>query len=360
MFGQTGLRGIMLYMRLLLLGGTRFVGPAVVTAALAKGWEVTTFNRAQSGVDHPAVTAIHGDRTASEDVARLADSGPWDVALDLSGFVPRNVLAVCRALDAVVDHYVFVSTVSVYQGWPVEPLSEASPVLDCAPDAGPDFGEDVEDGPTRYGYQKAGCERAVRLLFGAGRSSILRPGVVLGPGEYVGRLPWWLHRIATGGTIVAPGSADRPIQPIDGRDLASFALEVAARRQPGPFNVTAPRDRTFGNLVRHCAEVTGSAPDVVWVPDEDLLALGIRQWSELPLWRVHEGVWSVDSTAAQAEGLVARPLRDTVVDTWVWLNDTAERSEDVRAMDIGLSLQREREIIAAVGRDAVRGSRPHQ
>jgi len=186
-------------MRLLVLGGTRFVGWAVVTAAVERGWDVTTFNRGRSGADAAGLRALRGDRTRMEDLARLVDAGAWDAVVDTSGYVPRETLAVCECLEPAAGRYVFMSTVSVYRGWPVEPLSEGSEVLYCPPDAGPEYGEDVKDGPTRYGYQKSGCELAVTQTFGAGRAAILRPGVMLGPREYVGRLPWWLRRVALGG-----------------------------------------------------------------------------------------------------------------------------------------------------------------
>ena len=168
-------------MRLLILGGTRFVGHAAAAAALREGWEVTTFNRGLSGADLAGVNPIRGDRTLAADLARLAAAGPWDAVVDTSGYVPREVLAACECLEPVAAWYVFMSTVSVYRGWPVEPLSEASEVLYCPAGAGPNYGEDVEDGPTRYGYQKSGCELAVTSTFGLGRSVLLRPGVVLGP-----------------------------------------------------------------------------------------------------------------------------------------------------------------------------------
>jgi nucleoside-diphosphate-sugar epimerase len=211
-------------MRLLVLGRARFVGWAIVDAAVGCGWEVTTFNRGLSGADVAGVGAVRGDRGRMADVDRLADAGPWDVVVDTSGYVPRETLAVCERLEPVAGRYVFMSTVSVYRGWPAEPLSESSEVLFCPADAGQEYGEDVEDGPTRYGYQKSGCEQAVMQTFGADRSAILRPGVVLGPRETVGRLPWWLTRIAAGGRVLAPGLPQRSIQPVDVRDLAAFTL----------------------------------------------------------------------------------------------------------------------------------------
>ena len=336
-------------MRLLVLGGTRFVGHAVVSAALGLGGEVTTFNRGLSGPDVVGVRALRGDRALAADLARLSEAGPWDAVIDTSGYVPRDVLASSERLQPAAARYVFMSTVSVYRGWPVEPLSEASEVLHCPPDAGPDYGEDVEDGPTRYGYQKSGCELAVTSTFGPERSVLLRPGVVLGPREYVGRLPWWLNRVAAGGQVLAPGSPDRSIQPVDVRDLAAFATRAAAGGIAGAYNVTAPAGReTFGGLLEACAETTGCDAEFVWVPDDQLLAQGVRQWSEIPLWRTFPGVWQVSSVAAQAVGLSCRPLAATVRETWSWMQGAAGPADDERSSEIGISREREQQILARV------------
>lgn len=347
MFGRKA--GTILVMRLLVLGGTRFVGRAVAEAAIARGWVVTVFNRGLSGPDPVGSDAVRGDRTDPRDLRRLAAEGPWDAVADTSGYVPREVLAVCEHLSPVARHYVFMSTVSVYRGWPVEPLTEESEVLPCPPDAGTDYGTDVEDGPTQYGYQKAGCERAVTATFGGARSAVLRPGVVLGPRESVGRLPWWLNRVAASGQVLAPGSPDRSIQPVDARDLGEFAALVAGDAVAGAFNVTAPIGRdTFGGLLGACARVTMSGARFVWVPDERLLALGVRQWSEMPLWRTFPGVWHVDSTAAQAAGLSCRPLEATVRDTWEWMLAGGVASDIARSGEIGITRERENQILADV------------
>ena len=254
-----------------------------------------------------------------------------------------------KHLEQVARRYVFMSTVSVYRGWPTEPLSEQSEVLYCPPDAGPDYGEDTEDGPTRYGYQKSGCELAVMETFGAGRSVILRPGVVLGPREYVGRLPWWLRRVAEGGRVLAPGSPERSIQPADVRDLAVFALRTAERGLSGIYNVAAPIGReTFGGMLQACAEATRSRAAFVWVPDEQLLAHGVRQWSEIPLWRTFPGVWRVEAAAAQRAGLSCRPLAVTVADTWSWMLNADTNGVDERALELGMSREREQQILASV------------
>ncbi|GIG67319.1 NAD-dependent epimerase/dehydratase family protein [Phytomonospora endophytica] len=336
-------------MKLLVLGGTAFVGRSIVEAALAAGHEVTTFNRGRSGADIPGVATIRGDRTDPESVAAVAHQ-EWDAVFDTSGYTPRNVLAVARALEPVAGRYVFMSTVSVYADWPVKPLTEDSSVLECPPDAGPDFGEDVEDGPTQYGYQKSGCEEATRLTFGVDRATCLRPGVVLGPHEYVGRLPWWLRRVAAGGDVVAPGDPDRSIQPVDVRDLAAFALHCATVGQGGDFNVSAPIGReTFADFLTACRETTGSDARLRWVPDEVLLRHGVRQWSEMPLWRTFEGVWNVDSSRALAAGLSCRPIAETVAGTWSWVRSVDEaREQHERAAEIGLGAAREREILASL------------
>ncbi|MEW1584109.1 NAD-dependent epimerase/dehydratase family protein [Micromonospora vinacea] len=342
-------------MHLLVLGGTWFVGHAIVTAALDTGWEVTTFNRGTSDPFLEAVRPIRGDRTRPKDVAALAAAGPWDAVVDTSGYVPRNVLDVARALAPVADRYVFMSTVSVYRDWPSKPLSELSEVLHCPPDAGPDYGTDTEDGPTQYGYQKSGCEAAAVATFGADQTTILRPGVVLGPREYVGRLPWWLRRVAAGGRVLAPGSPDRTIQPVDVRDLTAFALHTITEGSSGAFNVCAPVDgATFGELLADCAHATQADASFDWVPDEVLLRQGVRQWSELPLWRTFGGVWRVDTAKAQTAGLRCRPLSLTVRDTWRWIVESGEASSHDRAAEIGISRKKEEQVLAAWHRSGER------
>jgi nucleoside-diphosphate-sugar epimerase len=337
-------------MRVLVLGGTAFVGRAIVSQAVARGWDVTTFNRGMTGLDVVGAAAVRGDRRSSADSARLAALGTWDAVVDTSGYVPADVLQIATALRGRANRYVFMSTVSVYAGWPKESLTEDSSLLECPPDATEDFGHDTEDGPTKYGYQKSGCEAAVRLAFGEDQATLLRPGVVLGPHEYVGRLPWWLRRISMGGQVLAPGAPDRTIQPVDVRDLAAFTLHLITHGRSGPFNVTAPFGfDTFGGLLSHCIEATGSTAELVWVPDRKLLSAGVRQWSEMPLWRTQPGVWRVASAQAQTAGLTCRPLSETVQDTWLWMSSAmSDPGMNERANEIGLNQERESEILATL------------
>jgi 2'-hydroxyisoflavone reductase len=337
-------------MQLLVLGGTLFLGRAVVEEALGRGWSVTTFNRGKSGEDVPGAKALRGNRLEPSDVRRAVEAGPWDAVIDMAAYVPKQVQALTRTLATASQRYALVSTVSVYEDWPTEPLSEASVVLDCPPDADEDFGPpDVEDGPTRYGRLKAGCEHAVLDSYGLDRALIVRPGVLLGPREYVGRLPWWLRRVAAGGRVVAPGAPSRTIQPIDVRDVAEFLLNALANDSMGTFNVTGPTNRdTFADLLHACKRTTASDAEFVWVPDDLLLRRGVRQWSELPLWRTHRGVWCVDSTAAFAGGLRSRPLGETVAATWAWMQHGQQLLNE-RSAEIGLTPEHEAEILASVG-----------
>ncbi len=331
--------------RLLVLGGSWFLGRTVADAALARGWEVTAFRRGRSGAEVAGVTLVRGDRTSGADLARLADAGPWDAVVDTSGYVPREVLASARALEPVTGRYVFVSTVSVYQGWPTVPLTEDSPVLNCPPDAGPDFGYDGDPGPSVYGFAKAGSEQAVAATFGADRSVFLRPGVIVGPREYVGRLPWWLRRMARGGRVLAPGRPERRIQPVDVRDVAEFALRTAMG-PVGAFNVTASGCETMGDLLKACREVTNSDAWFEWVTDEDwLIAQGVAQWTELPLWRTYPGVWAVDSYRARAAGLDTRSIQGTVADTWEWMQSGESTVRHERAAEQGIDPGKEKAIL---------------
>ena len=333
-------------LRLLVLGGTQFIGRSVVEGALSRGWSVATFNRGRSGPDLPGVTAVRGDRWARTDLERFAESGPWDAVIDTSGYVPRNVLEVAEVLEPAVHRYLFVSTVSVYEGWPTQPLTEESPILPCPPDADETFGTNTEDGPTQYGFQKSGCEAAVLQVFGEARSTVLRPGVVLGPHEYVGRLPWWLQRVARGGRMLAPGDPERRIQPIDVRDVAGFALDAIATGIEGNFNLTGTRETTFADFLEACVKVTNSTTELVWTPDDVLLQHGVRQWSEMPLWRIAPGTWNVSADRARAAGLSTRPIAETARDTWEWMAGVTLAEND-RSSEIGIDPEKEQRILNA-------------
>ncbi|MBT2510322.1 NAD-dependent epimerase/dehydratase family protein [Streptomyces sp. ISL-98] len=339
-------------MRLLVMGGTWFLGKCVVEGALRRGWQVTTFNRGRSGRDVPRAETVRGDRTVREDVRRLAGHGQWDAVIDTSSseLPPRDVLLTARELSGNAARWVHVSTVSVYAGWPHHALTEKSEVLECPPDADETYGYTGPDGsPTAYGFQKAGGERAVIEAFGD-EAVLLRPGVIVGPGEYVGRLPWWLLRAERGGRILAPDPRGRFIQPVDVRDVAAFALDQAAAEDGGgAYNVTHPQGLAMEEFVRSCVAVAGSDGSPVWVPPELLVQHGVTQWTELPLWRTHEGVWIVDPRRAVAAGLRCRPLYETIADTWTWLQDGGRPVSHPRWAEHGISPDKEDRILASLG-----------
>jgi 2'-hydroxyisoflavone reductase len=339
-------------MRLLVLGGTRFLGRAIVDEAIGRGYDVTTFSRGLSGQPRPGAEALRGDRTSFEDLLQLA-ARDWDGVIDTSTIAPVHVAASAQLLAGRVAHYTYVSTISVYRDFPHQPVTEESPVLDCPADA-PGTMETLG-----YGELKAGCERAVQEAM-PGRSLIARPGLIIGPHENVGRLPWWLTRIARGGPVLAPGSPGDELRTTDARDLAAWLIGSTRRGIPGVVNVPGPAGTTFGDLLAACAGATaaqrGDALELRWVPSPVLLEAGVEPWTELPMWAPDipelAAVWQVTGDRALRTGIRYRPLTDTVSDTWHWLMQEAAGSgrpvgDLARRPEIGLDPDREQEILAA-------------
>jgi nucleoside-diphosphate-sugar epimerase len=325
--------------RLLVLGGSWFVGRALVDHAMRAGHDVTVFNRGRSGPPPPGVQAIRGDRTNPADLTGLANGGTWDAVIDVPGVIPAQVRDAARALHDAVRRYVFVSTVSAYRDWPAQPVTEESPLHDGDPDADPGswtWGTGV------YGPLKAGAEAAIRREYPLEQITILRPGVILGPGDYSGRLAWWLNRIARGGQILAPGEPDDPIRPVDVRDLASFIVNLIVEGHGGVFNATGPTGRdTIGGLLDAAQRVTGGIGTPVWVDSGWLIEQGVRQWTELPMWRTAPGTWAIDPSRAEAAGLACRPLLETVADTWAWISGGGQPVVSERRALHGLDPDRE-------------------
>ena len=205
------------------------------------------------------------------------------------------VTATASALRSAASRYVYISTVNVYQGWPDEPLTDDSPVYDVAPEmisATP--GADRGMAPAaEYGQLKTACEMAAQQRFGS-ECLVMRPGVILGPYEYVGRLPWLLERMRRGGPVLAAGDPARPIQPVDVRDLSAFILHAIDGGPNGAMNVTAPKGHsTYGEMLRTCLDVTGGDARLIWVDDEWLSNQDVTPWTEIPLWRTAPGAWNV-------------------------------------------------------------------
>ncbi|MFV0136348.1 SDR family oxidoreductase [Streptomyces sp. HMX87] len=339
-------------MRLLMLGGTEFVGRAVVEAALGRGWDVTVFHRGRHAPP-PGVRALHGDRTAPDGLAAL-DGGDWDVVVDTWSAEPRAVRDTARLLRERAGRYVYVSSCSVYRWAPPAGYTEEAPVVE---------GASADAGATDYARDKLGGELAVLDSFGPDRSVLVRAGLILGPYENVGRLPWWLTRMARGGPVLAPGPQDLPLQYVDVRDLAEWVVGAAERELSGPYNLISPQGHTtMGELLRACAEVTGSTAELRWTEPQVVLDAGIEPWTQLPVWvppgsDLHDALHSADVSRAVAAGLRCRPVRETAADTWRWLRDiggTAPRRPDRTSK--GLDPEVEAKVLAAGG--GVAGTTP--
>ncbi|MFB7085938.1 SDR family oxidoreductase [Streptomyces sp. NPDC056296] len=332
-------------MRLLVLGGTEFVGRAVVEAALGRGWEVTVFHRGRHAPP-PGVRSLHGDRTEPDGLTALAD-GTWDAVVDTWSAAPDAVRDAARLLRGRAGRYVYVSSCSVYAWTPPAGYTEDAPLVD---------GASADAGQTDYARDKRGAELAVLDAFGADRSVLVRAGLILGPYENIGRLPWWLNRVARGGPVLAPGPRDLPLQYVDVRDLADWALGAVEQELSGPYNlVSPPGHTTMGALLDACATATGSAPELRWTAPETVLAAGIEPWGQLPVWTppgsdLHDALHSADVSRALATGLRCRPVGATVTDTWTWLRGiggTAPRRPD--RPPVGLDPETEAKVLAADG-----------
>jgi 2'-hydroxyisoflavone reductase len=286
-------------MRILILGGTIFLGRHVAAEALARGYALTLYTRGLHGADlFPEAERIRGDRA---DLAPLR-GGSWDAIVDTSGYEASHVAASAR-LDA--GHYVFVSSCNAYPDWPEQPVGEASPTWTEG------------DG---YGPQKAASERAAEAAM-PGRVASVRAGLIVGPHDNVFRLPWWIRRVARGGVYPAFDAATE-MQLIDARDLASWMLDLAERGVAGAFNGTAPIGQaTFGEILALIGDATRSRARPHHLSDAALESAGVESWTELPLWGPWPGTWRVGTERAQAAGLRTRPLPDTIADVAAWLRD---------------------------------------
>lgn len=329
-------------MRVLVLGGTVFLGRHVVDAALARGDEVTILHRGRHPAHRPGeVTEVLGDRSAG--FAAVAGRR-FDAVVDTCGYRAADVARSTREIDAA--HYGFVSSASVYADTATVPLTEEAPVSEPP---GPDVTDVHGD---LYGPQKAGAEREVRRAR-ADSALIVRAGLLVGPHDPTDRFTYWASRFTRPGPVLAPAIADRPVQVLDARDLADWMLAAAAAGVVGTMNAAGRRGTTFGQLLRRCAEVAGSTAEVRWVDEQRLLDAGVQPWTELPLWLPAAwdaaGLMDLAVDRAFAAGLVTRALDDTVRDTVAWAAaDSARATADygTRARSLVLTPERETELLA--------------
>jgi len=295
-----------------MLGGTEFVGRAVTEEALARDWQVTVFHRGRH--DPPkGVSVLHGDRAAEDGLSALG-AGEWDAVVDTWSGAPSAVRDAARLLAGRAGRYVYVSSRSVYAFPTPAGQSEDGPVVDGSADDG---------GEVDYARLKRGGELAALDAFGE-RALLVRAGLIIGPYENIGRLPWWLSRMARGGPVLAPGPRDLALQYIDVRDLATWILDAAESGLSGPYDlVSPPGHTTMGALLDACAQVTGGVAELRWTAPDAIVAAGIEPWTDLPVWvppgELYDTVHQGDVSRALATGLSCRPVEETVADTWRWL-----------------------------------------
>jgi 2'-hydroxyisoflavone reductase len=319
-------------MRLLILGGTHFVGRHLTEAALAAGHRVTLFNRGRTNPDlFPEAEHLRGDRRA--DLSALKGRR-WDAVIDVNGYLPRAVKASAELLAGAVERYVFISTITVYANWKTPGLREDAPLEE--PQTGDEEAKKIQ--PHSYGRLKALCERVVEETV-SGRALVVRPCVVVGPWDPTGRFTYWVERAARGDEVLAPGRPDRPVELIDARDLAGWIVRMTERRETGIYNAAGPTSvLTMREMLEACLEATGGDVRFTWLPDDFLAVRDVQ----LPFWFPEKtvGYDLVDNRRAIAKGLTFRPLAETVRDVHAWMAENPEE-RDSRY----LSVEREAELL---------------
>jgi 2'-hydroxyisoflavone reductase len=325
--------------KLLILGGTVFLGRHLVNAALGRGHTVTLFNRGQHNADlFPAVEKLRGNRDGDLDTLR---GRRWDNVIDTCGYFPRIVRSSAEMLAHAVDHYTFISTVSVYSEVKQASIDENAPVATLKDESVEEITEES------YGALKALCEQAVERAF-PGRDLVIRPGLIVGPCDPTDRFTYWPHRVARGGEVLAPGKSTSRVQFIDVRDLAEWTLRMVEAKQTGVFNATGPAHAlTMEQTLTECRRVSQSDARLMWVEEKFLLDAGVGAWIEMPLWVPEKedalGFMQIKCGRAIAAGLTFRPLPDTIHDTLAW-DATRPATTEWRA---GIKPERELELLNA-------------
>lgn len=330
-------------MKILILGGTKFLGRHLVDAALAVGHEVTMFNRGQTNPTlFPNIETITGDR--GHDTEKLSGR-EWDAVIDVAGYVPRVVHLSAQGLEKSVKRYVFISSISAYADFKKVGINESDPV-------GKLEDESVEEitGET-YGPLKALCEKTVQDIYGD-RALIIRPGLIVGPYDPTDRFTYWPMRVKRGGDMITPDKPQTPIQIVDVRDLSEFIIKLIAENASGIYNATGPDSELFmGGFLDACRRVTGSVAAFHWASQEFLKEHEVTPWSDMPVWipdtEEDAGFSRVDVSKPVNAGLKFRPLEDTIRDTIAW----AEMRPADHEWRAGLNPDKERILLTLLKRN---------
>jgi 2'-hydroxyisoflavone reductase len=321
-------------MRILIIGGTHFVGHGMAQAALDAGHDVTLLHRNPTD-ELPDATHLHADRDA--DLSVLGDQ-QWDATIDVCAYLPGQVRHLHQALGDRGGHHVFISTVSVYDEPATVGADEDSPLL---PEAGADVDQVTNE---TYGPLKVACESAAREAYGETGLAIVRPTYVVGPRDVTARYPYWVLRAARGGSILAPGPAEAPMQCIDARDMGAWTVRLAEGRVSGAFTAARPAT-TFAAMVEETVAAIGVDADLVHVDGDWLVEQGV-DGAQLPLWSEGspELVLAMGTSRAEETGLTHRPFAEVVRDTLAWARAHPDQATNDR---VGLAPEREQELLAA-------------
>ncbi|HEV3216399.1 MAG TPA: NAD-dependent epimerase/dehydratase family protein [Vicinamibacterales bacterium] len=335
-------------MRLLIVGGTIFLGRHLVEAAIARRHGVTIFNRGRHNPDlYPEIEKLRGDRTG--DLSALGGRR-FDAVIDTCGYVPSDVRRTAGLLRDAAAHYTFISSVSVYASFDPAGTGEEAPISEISRDQVIEAeGIPAGDRATApiyaelYGALKGLCEKAAEEAM-PGRVLNVRPGLIAGPHDPSDRFTYWVRRVADGGRVLAPGKPDRRVRVIDARDLAEWIVLMVERGQTGIYNATGAEDHlTMKGMLETCRAVSSSDARFVWTAERWLLDRNVTPWSELPLWvpEALNGIFAVRNDNAISAGLTFRPIADTIRDTLAW---DARRPRDA-ALRAGLKSEREQELL---------------
>ena len=323
-------------LKILILGGTGFLGPHLVELARGRGHTVTLFNRGKTRAElFPDVEKLRGDRKGKLDALK---GRSFDAVLDNSGYLPKWVKLSADLLSPNVGQYLFVSSVSVYP-------DDVKPNADETTAVQPLTEPDTEDVMKHYGALKAACERTVEASL-PGRATSVRPGLIVGPGDLSDRYTYWVTRMARGGEVLAPSGPDNPVQVIDVRDLTAFMIHAVEEKALGTFNLAGPKE-TMAGMLASCAKAGKSDAKIVYVDAAFLKEQKVGHWDDLKDFASEEGpgLWQIDSSRAVKAGLVYRSGDATAADTLAWWKALPdERRQKLRA---GLTPEREREVLAA-------------
>lgn len=336
-------------LNILILGGTGFIGPHIVEAAQARGHTMTLFNRGLTNPGlFPNVEKLKGDRDPKKDEGLAALAGrSWDAAVDTSGYYPRMVRSSAELLGDVVNQYVFISSISVYESFAQTNMEETAPLGKMEDETLEERGAQSQ----YYGPLKALCEQAATKAMG-GNATNIRPGLIVGPRDNVPRFTYWPVRVELGGELLAPGSPDDPVQYIDARDLAEFVVTCLENKTMGDFNAAGPASPTnIAEMLYGCKAVTGGDASFTWVDAEFLAKNNVSPWGHMPVWvpptEDMAGFGTINNEKAIAAGYTSRPLADTVRDTLEWYHNWPAGKPFPWRGGMMNELDREKEVLAA-------------